>query len=76
MEEYQSGYLPEAWKFYEVQELGWFVHLLVRRSYHRSPDQVEKKLKDLKDAQNYLNMMQAHIDAAVAVAENPENFPT
>ena len=45
---------------YTLQELGYWVHLLATRSQHRSNP--EKRAKDLYDAQNYLDMMQARLD--------------
>lgn len=61
---HQQKYNVGAWKEYTLQELGNWVHLFVKRAAHRAdPD---KKAKDLLDAQNYLDMMQAHIDAAKA----------
>lgn len=55
-EYYERG----AWKKYDIIELGMWVHLLVKRSEHRSD--ISKAQKDLDDAQNYLNMIQSHID--------------
>ena len=58
---HEPKYLPAAWQQYSLQELGSWVHLLAARSKHRAdPD---KRAKDLTDAQNYLDMMQAHLDA-------------
>lgn len=62
LEAHQHKYNEGAWKQYEVHELGWWVHLFLKRATHRSDPL--KKQKDLEDAQNYLNMMQAHVDAA------------
>lgn len=59
---YQFHYYTSAWQQYTLQELGNWVHLFVKRAAHRSDP--AKKRKDLEDAQNYLLMMQAHIDAA------------
>lgn len=63
----------ESKKHYNVAELGQWVHLLVMRANHRSD--LEKRAKDLKDAQNYLNMMQERIDSAklAALAESLEH---
>jgi hypothetical protein len=57
---HSADYKDQAWKDYTVQELGMFVHLFVKRAKHRL--NLDKKAKDLYDAQNYLNMMQKHID--------------
>lgn len=62
IEHHQVDYKSDAWKQYTLQELGYWVHLFVKRAEHR--DNAEKKVKDLHDAQNYLNMMQSYIDAA------------
>lgn len=59
-----TGHAPKyndrAWEQYTLQELGNWVHLLAKRSTHRADS--EKRAKDLTDAQNYLDMMQAHIN--------------
>lgn len=56
LEAHQQDYKPNAWDDYSFQELGQWVHLLTKRSEHR--DNLEKRNKDLYDAQNYLDMMQ------------------
>ena len=61
LSEHSTKYNDNAWRDYTVAELGMFVHLLVKRAEHRAD--IEKKTKDLNDAQNYLRMMQAHITA-------------
>lgn len=62
IKEHQHKYKEGAWHGYSLFELGSFVHLLVKRALHRSI--FAKAEKDLTDAQNYLNMMQANINAA------------
>jgi hypothetical protein len=62
-------YKDKAWEDYNSYELGMWVHLLIKRSYHRAVK--EKAEKDLIDAQNYLYMLQAHIEKA---KENLKNF--
>jgi len=57
---YKHDYKEGAWTEYSLAELGWFVHLLVQRSSHRA--NLEKRRKDLYDARNYLNMMDAQLD--------------
>lgn len=57
-----SDYKDQAWRQYSIQELGNFVHLLVKRSSHRA--EPEKRKKDLYDARNYLAMIEAHISEA------------
>lgn len=54
-------YCNHSWMEYSIAELGWWVHLLIERASHRND--LGKRAKDVEDAQNYLNMMQAHIDA-------------
>lgn len=56
-----DDYFTDTWKKYTLEELGQWVSLLAKRSHHRLNK--EKRTKDLYDAQNYLNMMQAHISA-------------
>ena len=62
IEKYQPEYHLLAWQEYTIMELGAWVHLFVKRATHRTEQ--AKKDKDLTDAQNYLDMIQAHIDAA------------
>ena len=64
---HSGDYHYKSWTNYELSELGMWVHLLVKRAMHRSTK--EKALKDLQDAQNYLNMMQEHINAAINVLD-------
>lgn len=66
IESHADKYKDGIWREYSLQELGNWVHLLAKRSAHRT--EPAKILKDLTDAQNYLNMMQAHLDALQAVA--------
>ncbi len=67
LNEHQPKYNEGAWTEYTLQELGNWVHLFTKRSYHRKDH--DKRAKDLLDAQNYLNMMQAQLDAAKNDAE-------
>ena len=60
IKERSADYQNRSWEDYTLQELGNWVHLLAKRSQHRSNE--DKKRKDLEDAQNYLNMMQAWLD--------------
>ena len=57
---HQPDYNPQAWEAYELFELGNWVHLFAKRAKHRRNK--EKQAKDLRDAQNYLDMMQSKID--------------
>lgn len=59
---HEPYYQPDAWKQYSVRELGDWVHLLLRRADMRVPG--PKRDKDIADAQNYLDMIQSHVDAA------------
>lgn len=58
--ENSENFYGHSWEEYEPSELGMWVHLLLKRSKHRS--NLDKAAKDLKDAQNYLNMLQEHIN--------------
>ena len=60
--ENESEFVSGSWRKYSITELGNWVHLLVKRATHRMD--AKKARKDLKDAQSYLDIMQAHIDAA------------
>jgi hypothetical protein len=55
-----ADYVNHSWEDYTFEELGQFVHLFAKRATHRID--VKKRQKDLYDAQNYLNMMQAKLD--------------
>lgn len=61
IKQYEENYKKDAWADYTIAELGQWVHLLVLRAEMRND--WAKSQKDLTDAQNYLNMMQAKIDA-------------
>jgi hypothetical protein len=61
---HKGDYVPNAWESYTIEELGQWVALLAKRSSHRSNE--AKRLKDLEDAQNYLDMMQAKINSLKA----------
>ncbi len=72
--EHQSKYQNYAWRQYTVAELGQWVHLLVKRAGHRTD--LAKKNKDLVEAQNYLDMMQAHILAGMSELDvEPNELP-
>lgn len=64
--EHENDFIPGKWKDYTLTELGNWVHLFVKRARHRVGR--EKAKKDLKSAQCYLDIMQAHIDAANKLA--------
>jgi len=57
----KNAFKRRSWDLYNFTELGSWVHLLVKRSDNRTG--LEKRQKDLVDAQNYLNMMQSKLDA-------------
>lgn len=59
IKKHAGDYNDRAWEEYSFAELGNFVHLLAKRSEHRSNP--EKKKKDLYDARNYLSMMDAKL---------------
>lgn len=58
---HQSKYREGAWDEYSIDELGQWVHLLAKRATHRTDP--EKRAKDLTDAQNYLDVIQAKLNA-------------
>lgn len=62
---YKSDYKASAWEAYTLAELGQWVHLFTKRAEHRT--NFAKKDKDLRDAQNYLNMMQSKLDEVKAL---------
>lgn len=70
-EAHQVDYKENAWEDYTYDELGHWVHLLAKRAEHRVD--LEKREKDLTDAQNYLNMMQAKLDEQKLRTKKPED---
>ena len=60
--QHANDYLPDAWRAYSPQELGNWIHLLLKRAGHRKDK--AKRAKDIEDAQNYLHMLQSHVDNA------------
>jgi hypothetical protein len=71
---HQKDYHANAWDQYSLQELGHWVHLLAKRALHRSNR--EKAKKDIYDARNYLQMMQAKLTAAeVEIDVRPATRP-
>lgn len=73
LKERANEFIDNSWKTYTVQELGSWVHLFLKRAAHRSPDQQVKIKKDIADAQNYLTMMQAHVNYARETLTEPNN---
>ena len=68
-----ADYVDRSWEDYEFQELGNFVHLLAKRAGHRANP--AKLAKDLTDAQNYLYMMQAKLDALYPNVKRADRAP-
>jgi hypothetical protein len=64
IEKHAAEFKPAAWEAYTIAELGQWVHLLATRAEHRAD--ADKRAKDLYDAQCYLDMMQAKLDALKA----------
>jgi hypothetical protein len=60
IQQHEQDYQTNAWVGYTLAELGQWVHLLAMRAGHRSD--VDKRNKDLYDAQNYLDMMQSKLN--------------
>lgn len=60
IKEHAADYQDRAWLRYTPEELGQWVALLLKRSTHRAdPD---KRAKDVRDARNYLAMLEAHVE--------------
>ena len=68
IKEHSKDYNNNSWRDYEPFELGSWIHLLMKRSEHRANK--EKALKDLEDAQNYLNMLQSELTCLKTRIEN------
>lgn len=60
IKEHQPKFKEGIWQTYSINELGMWVHLFMKRALHRK-DKLKAR-KDITDAQNYLNMMQAKLD--------------
>jgi hypothetical protein len=58
---HQSKYQPDAWQEYTLLELGSWVHCLAQRAAHRR--ERAQRTNDLEEAQNYLDMMRARLNA-------------
>jgi len=59
LDEYKKEYIPDIYKEYTGEELMWWILNLVRRSTHRTNK--DKSLKDIKDARNYLWMLEEKV---------------
>lgn len=59
-----AKYQDNAWRKYNIAELGAIVAFFVKRAGHRVGDQTEKIAKDLRDAKNYASMINSHIEEA------------
>jgi hypothetical protein len=59
IKEHSEKYKRGAWRDYSIDELGHWIHLLAKRSTHRTYE--ANRMKDLEDAQSYLSMIQAHL---------------
>lgn len=59
IKQWSPKYKDNSWKDYSPFELGMWVHLLLKRSTHRSNE--EGRAKDIQDASNYLDMLLAHL---------------
>ena len=69
IEPHAKDYKPNAWEAYSFFELGSWVGLLAKRAEHRTDK--KKQAKDLYDANNYLEMMRAKLDALLQKANLP-----
>ena len=59
IKKYASRFKAGAWRNYSFIELAQWVELLTKRATHRS--ELEKMIKDLDDAENYLAMLNAKL---------------
>lgn len=59
LEKNKKNYVRGAWKDYSAKELAGIVSFFAKRSTHRSNQ--TKALKDVQDAENYLEMLRGAI---------------
>lgn len=67
IKEYTNDYKDRAWEEYSIEELGNMIHLLAKKATHRSKDY--KRKSDLKEARNYLAMIDTKLKE---LEEDPE----
>lgn len=60
LQPHQKDYKSDVWQEYSFVELGWWIYLFTKRAFHRTNS--KKRKKDLYDAQNYLDIMQAKLN--------------
>ena len=72
IEKHEDKYKKEAWRAYDLSELGMWAHLFVKRSAHRTD--FDKKIKDLTDAKNYLAMAVAIVEEEINTAMDQEKL--
>ena len=68
--EHQKDYRKDSWKLYSEGEYLTWVRLLIKKSGQRS--NMEKKVKDLKDARNYLSMLIARCEEQIKPKPAPD----
>jgi len=56
IEKHKDKYFEDSWRDYNIDEYVEWVSLLTKRATHRSV--LDKALKDLDDAKNYLWMLE------------------
>lgn len=66
IEQHAADYKDDAWRAYSLEELARWVVLLTLRASHRS--NIEKREKDLADAQTYAEMFARKFEAEAQVA--------
>jgi hypothetical protein len=59
IKKYASRFKSGSWRHYSYEELAQWVNLLTKRATHRTS--IEKAHKDLDDAENYLEMLNAKL---------------
>ena len=74
LKEHEKDYRKDAWKNYSEGEYLTWVRLLIKRSGQRS--NMEKKVKDLKDARNYLSRLIARCEEQIPKADPPADAET
>jgi len=67
---FATVYENNSWRQHTLEELGQAVAFFCKRSQQRSD--ARKRAKDLRDANNYLAMLTAHVDAFITDATGKE----
>lgn len=62
IKKHASRFKNGSWRHYSYEELAQWINLLTKRAANRS--EIEKVHKDLDDAENYLEMLNAKVSEA------------